>query len=851
MAGQVEGSTWSGINVPRRCLGRRWESTSSPATTCSAEATPRDSAVSSYYSFQREAEVFGDTVDAESMRTGHSNVVTESPHESTAWSGTDVPRRSNRWSWISYTSAAADTERSDDFENGNRLDNRTSPKRQARPESESATSGSWAGIDVPRRSRTFGSLWGSSKVSEANVESTQTANVVADSNGNNVVEDRGKSHRQVAVVSGAEAIVGHSKSRNNDGEHTWSGINVPKRTRTYRSSVPPPTQETPTEDVYTVQKSNSTLHFDSSGTTDASRDTMPYDRVYGSSLSERVQARESETSSWGGINIPKRASSMSRSYDISSSPPKKHYKTEHDQVERTQYEKHEIQGSWAGINVPEGTGGFGRNYETSRYEETMVVSEDKADDSLQAWGGINVLRRTFRSRYSSYTSIPPDQQTQTVNVETARELSTQGTGTYIERSVQSRTQERRGVGTGKSEMEKAATPEESYFSRYVQRTSTSMSPQKAKDDQLESGHYHDTNKEFKQHYEPGDSNVMENKQPSWGGINVPRRTSYIDRYEYSTSPSRQQPKRSEPVKEISAAVAADVNYESNVSKRNREEHSNRYNNTAKDTLKDQEDNASGSWRDINSPRRTASSPRSLGAYNVTVPIQREAVTVGRNTISRMSESSKRETTSNSTTDSWGGIGVPRRSSRSFLSTSQRDTIAKDFVSREEPSTNYSEKEHIKISPNIQHDRAKPTHTEESVDTSWAGINVPRRTSSFRSSYTSNSSTSKDPSAETIPRESSISEIHHVEESCRSHSSAPRRLEQSGSSSNVVFKTEVEDVHINSERISRRGVKRSKSVKWSNSKITTKKCLRSYSHYKMSQSQQGRFTTMVPNRSSPD
>ena len=803
MAGQVEESTWSGINVPRRCLGRRWESAPSPATTCSAEAIPRNCAVSSvspYYSLLREADVFGDTVDADSVRTGRSNVVTESPHESTALVGTDVPRRSNRWSW-----------RSDDFENGNRVDNRTSPKRQSRPEAESATSGSWAGIVVPRRSRKFGSLWGSSKVSEASAESTQTANAVADSNGNHVTEDRG---RQVAVVSGAEAIVSQGKSRiSGDGEHTWGGINVPKRTKTYRSSAPPATQETSTEDVSTVRKSSSTLQFDSSGTTDASRDTMPHK---GSFLGERVKVKESEASSWGGINIPKRASSMSRSYDISSSPPKKQHKTEHDHVKSIQYEKHETRGSWAGINIPGGTGGFGRK--TSRYEETMVVSEDKGDDSLQAWGGINVPRRTSRIRCSSYTSAPQDQQTQAVTVETPRELSTEGTGTYIERSVQSRTQGRRGVGTGKSEVEKAATPEESYFGRYVQRTSASMPFQKAKDDHMESGHYHDVNNELRQHHEDSDSNVIENKQSSWGGINVPRRTSYIDRYEYSTSPSRQQTERSEPVKEISATVAADVSHEGNVSRRNREEDSNRYINAAKDTLKDRESNASESWRDINAPKRTASSPRSLSASNVTGPTERETVTVELNTTSGISESTKTETTSNSKKDSWGGIGVPRRSSRSyFLSTSRSDTIDRDFVRIEGPSSKYSEKEHIKMSPNIQHDRAKLTDTEESLDTSWAGINVPRRTSSVRSSHTSNSWTSKDPNTETIPSESSISEIHHVEESTRSHSSAPRRSEHSGSSSNVTFKTEVENAHMSPERNSRHGAKRSKSVKWSNSK----------------------------------
>ena len=812
MAGQVEGSTWSGINVPRRCLGRRWDSTTSPATTCSTEAIPRDSAVSSvssYYSLQREPDAFRDNVSAESVRTGHENFVTESPHEDTAWVGTNVPRRSNRWSWTSYSSTAADTDRNDDFENGNRVDNRTSPKRQARPEAESETSESWAEIDIPRRSRAFGGRWGSNKVSESRVESAQAASVVADSNGNHVAEYQAKSHRLATTAAGAETIDSSSKSRNDDeGDHTWGGINVPKRTRTYLSSVSTLMQERPAEDVYTSQKSRSTSQFDSSGTTDVSLGTMTSDIVYGSSLGQRVQARESETSSSGGISIPKRTSSMSRNYDISSSPPKKQHKMEHEQVERIQYEKHEAHGSWAG--------GSGRNYGTSRYEETMVVSADKGDDSLQAWGGINVPRRTSRSRYSSYTSARPDQQTQTVNVETPRELSTQGTEAYIETSVQSCTQERRGVETSKSEIEKAATPEESYFSRYVQRTSTSKPFQKAKDDQLEPGHYHHAYKELRQHYEALDSNVTENKQSSWGRINVPRRTSNIDRYGYSTSPSRQQLECSEPVKEISATLAADVSYESNVSRRNREERSNRYNNTAKDTLKeqnqenifsDQEGNTSESWRDINSPRRrTGNSPRSLSASNVTELTQHEAV--GTNT----------ETTCSSAEDSWGGIGVPRRSSRSYFhSTSQRDTMAKGYVRIEEPSSKYPEKEHIKIGSNIQHDKAKPTDTEESVETSWEGINVPRRTSSFRSSYTSNLPTSKDPNTETIPHKSNISEIHQVEESSRAHSSSPRLSGRSGSSSNVAFNTEVENAYTSPERISRCGVKRSKSVKWSNSK----------------------------------
>ena len=113
MAGQVEGSTWSGINVPRRCLGRRWESTTSPATTCSTEAKPRDSAVSSvssYYSLQREPDAFRDTVRAESVKTGYENVVTESPHEDTAWLGTNVPRRSNRYSQIQSHIAIDDLE---------------------------------------------------------------------------------------------------------------------------------------------------------------------------------------------------------------------------------------------------------------------------------------------------------------------------------------------------------------------------------------------------------------------------------------------------------------------------------------------------------------------------------------------------------------------------------------------------------------------------------------------------------------------------------------------------------------------------------------------------------------------
>ena len=244
--------------------------------------------------------------------------------------------------------------------------------------------------------------------------------------------------------------------------------------------------------------------------------------------------------------------------------------------------------------------------------------------------------------------------------------------------------------------------------------------------------------------------------------------------------------------------------------------------------------------DVNAHRRTASSPRSFNASNVTGPGQRETVRVELNTTSGMSESPKTETTSNNTKDSWGGIGVPRRSSRSsFLSTSQRDTVTKDCVKIEESSPKYSEKEHIKISSNIQHDRAKSTDTEESVDTSWAGINVPRRTSSFRSSYTSNSSSSKDPNTETIPHESRMSEIHQVEESSRSY--APIRPRRSGSSSNVAFKGEVENAHASPERITRRGVKRSKICEMVQLKITTKKCLRSYSHYKKSQSQQGRFT----------
>ena len=506
---------------------------------------------------------------------------------------------------------------------------------------------------------------------------------------------------------------------------------------------------------------------------------------------------------------------MSRNYDISSSPPKKQHKTEHEQVESIQYEKDEAHGSWDGINILGGTGRSRRHHETSRYEETMVVSEDKSDNSLQAWGGINVPRRTSRSRYSSY-SAPPDQQTQTINVESPGELSTRGTGTYIERSFHSRTHERSGVETSKSEKEEAATPEESYFSRYVQRTSISKPFEEAKDDQLDPGHYHDANKELRQHYEAVDSSVKENKQSSWGGINVPRRTSNIERYGYSTSPSRQQLERSEPVKEISATLAADVSYESNVPRRNREERSNMFNNTAKDTLKeqsqenifaDEEGNASENWREINAPRRrTEISARSLSASSVTEPTQHEA------------ESTDRETTCSSAEDSWGGIGVPRRSSRSyFRSTSQRDTMAKDYVKTEEPSSKYPKKEHIKIGSNIQHDNAKPTDTEENLDTSWSGINVPRRTSSFRSSYTSNSPTSKDPNTETIPHESNISEIHQVEESSRTHSSASRLSGRSGSSSNVAFKTEVENACISPGRISRRGVKRSKSVKWSNSK----------------------------------
>ena len=857
MAGQVEGSTWGGINVPRRCLGRRWQAATSPTTTCSAEAIPRDSAVSSmhsYYSLQREPHVYGDRTD----------VVTDSRQESTAWS---AGRRWSRSPFSTITAATADTERSDDLKNGNGVDNQTFPKRESQMVSE-IVSDSWSGINVSRRSRAVGNLWENSRVSGISYTATD---VLADSNGNHVEQEQEIGDQRVTVVSNVEQAIDSSysglssgyetkmtESRSNDSTKAWDGINVPRRSGGFRSSVSPPQQQHQSENVYTAQESGRTVHLGNWGGIGVPRRTWAYDRTHETETETQEYSVDSNTSNWGGINVPKRTSSVSRSYDMSPSPPRKQHKVD-TTPEETVPESENTARGWSGINVPRRAGSFDRNYGiTSRqhYSETVYVqAEDKPAESSQTWGGINVPRRTSRNSYSSSYSSSPRQQTYTETGEViseATERSNNWSSVYEPRTTTERDNE---MAVNKSESQIDSFEVGGYLSRYSKRTlpssegkSRGFSPEKGhfesvhvqedssgtwgginvrrRTGSVESKNYANDEIQRQPHQagtiETNTDNIETGSTQSWGGINVPRRTSSISTHRYNTSPPRQR-LESQMVEETSTNIE---NWSaSNASGSNREVHSACMMSTSPEVYQKEGDSVtSASWGGINVPRRTRSIGRSWSSSTSSIPkspsTRKEESKNQENGISSTPEGRTEQTSSSSREDNWGGIGVRRRSYRSSYTSSSEKHNQEDsqFVDSNSISTKTDQVSH---SSNTENDNGVHTGIQETTEsTSWSGINVPRRSTSFRSSYTSSSS-SKEPTTETIPPESNILQVQQVDaESSWSHISVPRRSAQSSSSSTSAFKQEIKNTHASPERVSRREETRSrttKSVKWSNTK----------------------------------
>ncbi len=412
---------WSGINVPRRCLGRRWTSGAAavPATTCAAEASA--AASSSFGGVASSMHTYYG-VD-EFVAEQSAGVDGERVSEATAWSGLHVASRPSRWPWSSQSISTTWTDvpdRSEDVRNGNRVDNRSSPK----PGIEQASGDSWSGIGVPRRAGTFGGYTRSSPAAEALTDET------ADRNGNHmrVIRDDsitagapGKSGQGVnaSSVSRASSVSGDRHTRPDissspGATDVWGGVNVPRRTRNLSTSTSTSFVSQTSEATSAASRDTDAVQSDTWGNTGVPRRARLSDVVSHPDLSPQKELRdatERDNSVWTGVNVPKRNYFISRDNGSSSSsispPPKQHKQDTID--ERASV----VPGRWDKDSSQVGT--WYTSSENQHYSGNTASGEESG-----TWGGIGVPRRSSGRRYGSASAQQIERKSHDV-VETAEE----------------------------------------------------------------------------------------------------------------------------------------------------------------------------------------------------------------------------------------------------------------------------------------------------------------------------------------------------------------------------------------------------------------------------------------------
>ena len=328
----------------------------------------------------------------------------EAVEKDTAWSGLNVPRRSNRSSWSAYSNssaAAEDTSRTEDYTNGNRLDNQRSAKRDT-DTGDRQTTDTWEGINVPRRTGTVGSIWKSSSTGE-----TGTIGI-PDNNGNHVrqmeaARSRGsvtgsgteETEKQISVRHGRQS---ESSRMSQENSQAWGGINVPRRCNRVNSGTPTLSQGTP-------QRSDGETGWHSDSNSRTSHE---------SKLSVGHGPKAETMSGIKHDRFNQASGSVSdKDNESDSSPPRKQHKVRVENVKeriKTASAERQIESDFSLSSK-----------RPSNHEDIGNGGGNHEKETAQSWGALNVHRRSSGIRYGS-SSFTSRQQHQVDERETAQRI---------------------------------------------------------------------------------------------------------------------------------------------------------------------------------------------------------------------------------------------------------------------------------------------------------------------------------------------------------------------------------------------------------------------------------------------
>ena len=709
MAGEVERSTWGGINVPRRCLGRWTRPESLHSSSTSSLSSRRDppaaagfpspslqSSMPALHGLQLNTEIQQDrykqtTSDSSSysadrgrslnreLTTGKISIdgldrEAEVTQISSSWSGLNAPQRSNRWPWTSEISVSAETTASgykdipgnnedsrynnisgnrEDLRNGNAINNTRhdiSVGSQLHRESETIIT---TGGRLENSSRLNGGSRGSnmstnmqprhkttavpSTHSPTSVSGLQTRSQYLDSSRSITTSDSNGNEVDLSGFSaGLSRDTSESVSQDQGVSSTsWGGMDVPRRSSRWTS-----------------ERSMADLS--------SSRQQLDKEEN-----KENVKIRSSLSGSWSS-GSSSRASRMNKYFSTSSKAEEKK-----DPVMES---KMKVSASWSdGLNVPPRSQTSSQNHEhhtTPSVHHSQTEINRETSNETQTWGSLNVPRRSSRS-YK--TGVSPERPN-TISIEQPHNPSNE-TDSW-----------------GRSLLYRSRTTS----SAAKQNTTNTEQPSSTMDTRSSEPPIQNNSRNPKQQ---GSNKAGSD---SWGGINVPRRSSRLGSYSSLSSGVRSNsPAFEDKVEEVTKDVTE----------------------VTKEMKQERNESKSAKWGDINVPRRSSGIPD-------------------------RSSSSSREQSKRNKTDSKGSISGDNNK----VDTTKTEWVA-PWRSRNRSSISSTQGD----SHNETLNKTVETKTEPKESETWGGLNVPRRSSrSLGRSWSSNISTTTSVSNTTSAIESHTS-----------------------------------------------------------------------------------------------
>ncbi len=706
MAGEVERSTWGGINVPRRCLGRWTRPESLTSSSTSSLSSRRDppaaagpstispslqSSMPALHGLQLNTQIQQDrykqtTSDSSSYSSDRGRSLNRelTPGKisidgldreagvtqiSSSWSGLNVPQRSNRWPWTSGISSPSEITASsykdisrnnedssykdisgnkEDFQNGNAINNTrhdisvgsqlhrdsetiitTGGRLENSPRLNGGSQGSIMSLNMQPRHKTTAV---SSTHSPTSVSGFQTRSQyldisksinTSDSNGNEV------------DLSGFTGRISRDTSESVSQDRgvlstSWGGIDVPRRSSRW------------TSESYVTSPSSSRQQLDKEEN------------------KENVEIRSSLSGSWSS-GSSSRAARMSKYF---SSSPKAEEKK--DSVMKSDVNS-KVSASWSdGLDVPRRSQTSSQNHEhhttSSKHHSQTEVNTETCNET-QTWGSLNVPRRSSRS----YKTGPSPERPNTINIEQTYTPNTETESWGRSLLYRYRTTPAAATQDNRNTEQPSSRPNLKSVDPPIQTDSRNLQQEEA-------------------------SKVG---SESWGGINVSRRSSRLGSYTSLNSSIRSSPPSSdEKVKDVTKDVKE----------------------VTKDMKQERNESESAKWGGINVPRRTSwvhnrssysnssFSSRKTSKLNDTENVKhisdykQEVDTTksewvapwrsrNRSSVSSTQGDSYNETPNKTVeaeaepkkSETWGGLNVPRRSSRS-LGTSWSSNISTTSVS---------------------------------------------------------------------------------------------------------------------------------------------------------------------------